>query len=52
VFNKQWLAKSSTWLQQENNNKHVSKCMLFSKTFGVSNMGEAAIKRHYKIEQS
>jgi len=26
--------------------------MLYSKTFGVSNMGEAAIKSHYKIKQS
>jgi len=40
------------WLQQENNNKLVSKCMLCSKTFDISNMGEAAIKSHYKIEQS
>ena len=46
VFNKQWLAKYGTWLQQEYNNKHVAKYMLCSKTFDVSNMGEAAIKSH------
>jgi len=46
VFNKQWLAKYGTWLQQESNNKHVAKYMLHSKTFGVSNMGEAAIQIH------
>ena len=47
VFNQKWLenCEYSGWLK-EDANKHSAKCSLCSKTFDISNMGEAAVRSH------
>ena len=47
VFNQKWLenCEYSGWLK-EDANKHIAKCSVCSKTFDISNMGEAAVRSH------